>query len=296
MSDLAIGAIKVIDRHRSDLGDLSTLVESIRENGLLHPIVITAENRLVAGQRRLEACRQLGFEEVPVRVVTNLTSAVSLLRAERDENTCRKEMTPLERKSLTDALLELERPAARVRQASHGAAPGRAANTPDPSAISVSGVASDIAAEAAGWSRASYNRTTRVLDAATDPTAPEEVREVAAEALADVEAGRLAVHAADQKVAAAKERHTPRRQTNQAAKKREPRPEHLKGTRRIDPNRIFQTIANDAANLGSARELFDYDAIDLARIPGWVSSLEESIRFLRTLKARLNKELTRAQS
>lgn len=115
------------------------LVDSIREVGLLHPVVVTASNRLVAGQRRLEACRRLGFEQIPVTVATNLTSAAAVLMAERDENTCRKEMTPLERKSLTDALLELERPAAEERMK---------AGRPWAPRSRGSGKAADIAAEA----------------------------------------------------------------------------------------------------------------------------------------------------
>ena len=39
--------------------------DSIAEVGLLHPVVVTPEGRLIAGQRRLEACRQLGWTEVP---------------------------------------------------------------------------------------------------------------------------------------------------------------------------------------------------------------------------------------
>lgn len=49
-------------RYRKDLGDLRPLADSIAEVGLLHPIVVTAEGLLIAGQRRLEACRLLGWK------------------------------------------------------------------------------------------------------------------------------------------------------------------------------------------------------------------------------------------
>jgi hypothetical protein len=52
IEDIAVGF-----RYRKDLGDLRTLAQSIGDVGLLHPIVVTPEGRLVAGQRRLEACR-----------------------------------------------------------------------------------------------------------------------------------------------------------------------------------------------------------------------------------------------
>jgi len=60
-----IDQIQVGFRYRKDLGNLRTLAESIEEVGLLHPVVVTPEGRLVAGQRRLEACRMLGWTEVP---------------------------------------------------------------------------------------------------------------------------------------------------------------------------------------------------------------------------------------
>lgn len=111
----AIDSIVVADRHRSDLGDLSDLAASIKAIGMLNPVTITADGRLIAGQRRMEACRLLGWDVVPVRVAGRLTEAVDLLIAERDENVCRKEMTPSERVLLGRALEELERPKGKER-------------------------------------------------------------------------------------------------------------------------------------------------------------------------------------
>jgi ParB-like chromosome segregation protein Spo0J len=64
-----IDQIQVGYRYRKDLGDLRALAESIAEVGLLHPVVVTPEGRLIAGQRRLEACRLLEWTEIPVTVV-----------------------------------------------------------------------------------------------------------------------------------------------------------------------------------------------------------------------------------
>jgi len=65
----AINSIKIGKRFRKDLGDIDALARSINEVGLLHPIVITPDGELLAGQRRLEACKKLGWEEVPVRII-----------------------------------------------------------------------------------------------------------------------------------------------------------------------------------------------------------------------------------
>ena len=56
-------------RHRKDLGDIASLAESIATIGLLHPIVIKTDGTLIAGERRIEACKLLGWDKAPVRVV-----------------------------------------------------------------------------------------------------------------------------------------------------------------------------------------------------------------------------------
>jgi ParB family transcriptional regulator, chromosome partitioning protein len=56
-------------RHRRDLGDIDSLARSIAEIGLLHPIVIRPDGVLIAGERRLAACKALGWSEIPVRIM-----------------------------------------------------------------------------------------------------------------------------------------------------------------------------------------------------------------------------------
>jgi ParB-like chromosome segregation protein Spo0J len=64
-----ISSIVIGKRHRTDLGDIDALARSIAEVGLLHPIVIRADGKLVAGERRLEACKRLGCTTIPVTVL-----------------------------------------------------------------------------------------------------------------------------------------------------------------------------------------------------------------------------------
>ena len=49
VADIVIG-----ERHRKDMGDLRSLAESMRELGLLQPIGITGDHRLVFGERRVK--------------------------------------------------------------------------------------------------------------------------------------------------------------------------------------------------------------------------------------------------
>ena len=81
-------------RFRKGLGDIADLVESIRTVGLLHPIVVDSKRNLIAGERRLTACKRLEWLDVPVRIID--LDEGQLLRAQQDENTVRKNFTPTE--------------------------------------------------------------------------------------------------------------------------------------------------------------------------------------------------------
>lgn len=118
MTTLRIHDIKIDDRVRKDLGDLSDLTESIRVHGLLQPVVIDPQDRLIAGARRLEAASAAGLTSVPVFRVSTLDDALLKLTAERDENICRKDFTPGEAVALGERLEKLERPKAEKRKAS----------------------------------------------------------------------------------------------------------------------------------------------------------------------------------
>src|SRR5262245_47606303 len=106
-----ISSIVVGRRHRRDLGDIAGLAKTIDELGLLHPVVVQADGTLVAGERRLAACRSLGWQTVPVTVV-NLTDIV---RGEFAENAHRKDFLPSEIDAIRRALEPLEKAAAKQR-------------------------------------------------------------------------------------------------------------------------------------------------------------------------------------
>ncbi len=84
------------ERVRVELGDIAGLRDSISKLGLLNPIVIDENDRLVAGYRRLTACRELGWREVDVRIVSFEGDLLRELDAEVAENVFRKDFTPAE--------------------------------------------------------------------------------------------------------------------------------------------------------------------------------------------------------
>jgi ParB family transcriptional regulator, chromosome partitioning protein len=69
MTTMTIAKIKVSrQRHGRDMGDLAGLAENIKLVGLLHPVVVTPDGVLLCGERRLEACKRLGWTNVEVRI------------------------------------------------------------------------------------------------------------------------------------------------------------------------------------------------------------------------------------
>lgn len=82
------------DRQRKhfDEDKLNDLAVSIRTHGLINPIVITRENILVAGERRLLAHRILSFEQIAFRYAESLDK-VELALLELEENVRREDLT-----------------------------------------------------------------------------------------------------------------------------------------------------------------------------------------------------------
>ncbi len=82
---------------REDSGDITSLVMSIQEVGLLHPIVVRIQDskfEVVAGNRRYLACKKLGWRKIPSHIVDlgdKESFEISLI-----ENVQRKTMNPIE--------------------------------------------------------------------------------------------------------------------------------------------------------------------------------------------------------
>lgn len=99
----AIETVKLGERHRHDMGDIDGLARSISEVGLLHPIVVNADGTLVAGERRLNACKQLGWTEIPCTVV----DMEEIVRGEFAENAIRKDFLPSEIEAIRLAMASI---------------------------------------------------------------------------------------------------------------------------------------------------------------------------------------------
>jgi DNA modification methylase len=105
---LPLNDIVVLDRQRQDLGDIDDLAASIKRYGLIQPIVVNQDKRLIAGGRRLEACKRLGLTVVDVVFRETLT-ADELHELELEENVRRKEMSWQERAICIKKIHDLKR-------------------------------------------------------------------------------------------------------------------------------------------------------------------------------------------
>lgn len=109
-------AVHIGDRQRTDLGDLSDLKDSIEDIGQIQPIVVestlaedgvTEVPLLVAGHRRLEACRELD-RRVKAVLWSDLTEYQRQL-VEFDENVRRKQLTWDERAVAENRIVKVAR-------------------------------------------------------------------------------------------------------------------------------------------------------------------------------------------
>ncbi len=86
-------------RTHFDPAELSELAESIREHGIIQPLIVTRGEKtgqytLIAGERRLMAARQAGLETVPV--ILRESSDQERLELALIENVQRADLSPLE--------------------------------------------------------------------------------------------------------------------------------------------------------------------------------------------------------
>jgi ParB family transcriptional regulator, chromosome partitioning protein len=99
-----IGRLIPIDRidpnpnqPRQVMGDLSELIASISEKGILEPLVVRQRGdrfQIVAGERRYQASVQVGLRELPV--VIRDVDETEMLELALIENLQRKDLTPFE--------------------------------------------------------------------------------------------------------------------------------------------------------------------------------------------------------
>lgn len=93
MMKVKIDDIHVKERLRAQPGDLSVLKESIKQVGLIQPLIINEKNELLCGHRRLLACKELNWDEVEAVVLEVNEDRVKQLELEYHENIARQNLS-----------------------------------------------------------------------------------------------------------------------------------------------------------------------------------------------------------
>lgn len=96
-------------RNEFDKEALDELKKSILENGLIQPITVRrgsqTEYELISGERRLRACRELGFKDIPAYIIKADTKEQMIALA-LIENIQRENLNPIEVASAYKKLME----------------------------------------------------------------------------------------------------------------------------------------------------------------------------------------------
>jgi hypothetical protein len=174
LREVACDSIRVVGRHRREMGDLEGLAASIATEGLLQPIGITEGSLLVFGERRLLAVRDiLKSATITARVV----QVSSIVAGEYAENEIRKDFTPSERAAIGEAVAQ--QISGRQGQRTDRELPRNCAE------VEAGVETRAIAARMAGFgSKDTYERAKKVVEHAVD------------EIVAQMDSGQLAVSSA----------------------------------------------------------------------------------------------------
>lgn len=185
-----ISRIVVGDRIRKDFGDIQELADNIKKNGLLNPLTVNGDYKLLAGERRLKACKLLGWSQVDVRMVESEDEAQDI-EIELSENNMRRNFTGSELAEGLRRQMEIEQEKAqqRIDEARRRNGSGKVSMA--------NGTARDKAGEAFGISGKQAERVLYVADN-SDLLTPSD--------FADWDEGKLSTNKAFQKIKAAQKR------------------------------------------------------------------------------------------
>ena len=95
------------DQPRQVMGDLSELMASVAEKGIIEPLIVRTRNsryQIIAGERRYQAAVRVGIKEVPV-IVREIDDA-EVVELARVENIQRKDLTAFEEAEALDSLVD----------------------------------------------------------------------------------------------------------------------------------------------------------------------------------------------
>lgn len=102
-SEVDIDSISIKTPFREALGDVTSLEASIRKYGLLYPLIVDRNNVLIVGQRRLQACRNVGLRNIPVLKLDIDGDSMAALDIRSDLSLCRMALSDSDLEKLIES-------------------------------------------------------------------------------------------------------------------------------------------------------------------------------------------------
>lgn len=110
-----ISSIEIGERFRVEMGNINELVQSIKKEGIIQPLAVCEQPDsekpylLLAGGRRMEACRRAGVTHVPVRIYDKDLTPAERRSIELAENLYRKNLEWQEQARLAKEIDKLQK-------------------------------------------------------------------------------------------------------------------------------------------------------------------------------------------
>jgi len=184
-------------------------IDSIKEKGILEPLVIKRDGTIISGHRRWLTAKALNMESVPVRVLefeNELDEREAIITFNKQ-----REKTFSQKMAEAEELEAIERERARRRQAHGQTAPGK--NASGNISVSDKGETRDKVAAAVGLgSGRTYDKATKVWEAAKKGD------ETAKKVIAELDEGKITINAAYKAVVKEAERKEKEQASEQAEK------------------------------------------------------------------------------
>lgn len=233
---IKISEIIVENRARKYYDSLDPLERSIENLGLLQPIGITTDMKLIFGGRRLRACKNLGWTSIPARIFDiDANDPITALRMERSENTIRLDLTASEKVELAMRIEQV----LEGRQGQRTDLLSKAKAYDSESELVVHGLqvepgnkSCEIAAKAVGMSEPTYRRAKAVVNSGN------------ADEIQAMDSGEKSIRAAHRSI----KENTKSKQSNNNAKATtsEPKEQMIDNTNKTPDPQVFKiTLRNN---------------------------------------------------
>jgi site-specific DNA-methyltransferase (adenine-specific) len=176
-----------------------SFVQSVDQKGVLEPLVVNRNHKIISGHRRWTAARRTGTEEVPVRVVEfddDLQEREALIEFNRQ-----RDKTPGQIINEFDEMLQVEQERAKNRNSkTAGEDPSRETFHDTEKGRAKNKAAEKVNAEVSGRTLEKGKKVKDIAEGNTEEETPEKVKETAEKEFEKLQKGETSISAAKREV------------------------------------------------------------------------------------------------